>query len=127
MNVQFNSKISSFTQLKAWQESHKIVLMTYGLTKKFPKDELFGIISQMRRSAISISSNIAEGFSRNTKGEKQQFYGIAKGSLTELQNQFIVSRDLKYITTKEFDDIAKQTVLVSKLIYGLIYSSMNRS
>ena len=127
MTTSTNSKISSFTQLKAWQESHKIVLTTYGLTKTFPRDEVFGIISQMRRAAISISSNIAEGFSRNTKGEKQHFYGIAKGSLTELQNQFIVCRDLKYIKIEEFDNIAKQTILADKLIYGLIYSSMNRS
>jgi four helix bundle protein len=112
-------KIRSFTNLKAWQESHKLVLMIYKITDDFPKKEIFCLVSQMRRAAISISSNIAEGFSRNTTGEKCQFYGMASGSLTELQNQILVSRDVKYINSDEFSKIANQTVSVAKLISGL--------
>lgn len=126
MEKSTGTKISYFSQLKAWQESHILVLMTYKMTKSLPKDEMFGLSSQMRRAAISITSNIAEGFSRNTKGEKRQFYGIAKGSLTELQNQFIVCRDVKYLDTMEFNVLFKQTVTASKLIYGLLNSSMVR-
>lgn len=112
-------KIKSFTDLEAWQEAHKLVLMVYKITEEFPKKEMFCLVSQMRRAAISISSNIAEGFSRNTTGEKCQFYGMASGSLTELQNQLLVVRDVKYINKEEFNKIANQTVSVAKLINGL--------
>jgi four helix bundle protein len=112
-------KIKSFTDLKAWEEAHKLVLMIYRVTEEFPKKEIFCLVSQMRRSAISISSNIAEGFSRNTSGDKCQFYAIALGSLTELQNQLLVARDVKYIDKNEFIKTANQTVSVAKLINGL--------
>ena len=77
-------RIKSFTDLIAWQEAHKLALIVYKTTKKFPENEKFGLVSQMRRSAVSITSNIAEGFSRVSKKEKLQFYAIARGSLTEL-------------------------------------------
>jgi four helix bundle protein len=80
-----DKKIKEFTDLIAWQEAHKLVLQIYELTKEFPKDELFGLTSQIRRSAISITSNIAEGFGRQKYGEKIQFYYIAQGSITELK------------------------------------------
>ena len=112
-------KIKSFTDLIAWQEGHKLVLLIYSITKKFPKEELFGLVSQIRRCAVSITSNIAEGFSRRSKKEKINFYHISLGSLAELQNQLIIIRDLKYIDSNEFNKIAKQTVRVSKLINGL--------
>lgn len=77
-------KIQSFTDLNAWKEGHLLVILVYKITKSFPKDELFGIVNQMRRCAVSITSNIAEGFSRQTFKEKVQFYCISLGSLTEL-------------------------------------------
>jgi four helix bundle protein len=112
-------KIKSFTDLDAWKEAHKLVLMIYKATEEFPRKEIFCLVSQMRRAVISISSNIAEGFSRNTVGEKCQFYGMASGSLTELQNQLLVSKDVKYIESDEFSKIANQSVSVAKLINGL--------
>jgi four helix bundle protein len=114
-----NKKIKSFTDLIAWQEAHKLVLVIYKETKKFPKEEMFSLTNQMRRAAISITSNIAEGFSRNTVKEKCQFYSIAQGSKTELQNQLLIARDIDYMGKNIFDKIAKQTILVSKLINGL--------
>ena len=113
------TKIRSFTDLYAWQEGHKLVLQIYRITKEFPRDEMFGLISQMRRAAVSITSNIAEGFSRNTSKDKVQFYSMAHGSLTELQNQLIITRDIKYLNKEEFSKIANQTVTVHKLITGL--------
>ena len=115
-------KIKSFTDLVAWQEGHKLVLMVYKSTEKFPPKEIYSLTSQMRRSAISITSNIAEGFSRQSKKEKIQFYYTAKGSLTELQNQLLIARDVDYLPKEEFQEIANQTVKVSKLILGLIKS-----
>lgn len=113
------SKIKSFTDLNAWREGHKLVLAIYKISEGFPKKEVFGITSQMRRCATSITSNIAEGFSRSTSKDKCQFYSTAQGSLTELQNQLIIARDVGYINNDKFQQIARQTIIVSKLIGGL--------
>jgi len=117
------NKIHSFTNLNAWKEGHKLVLAIYEITKQFPKDELFGLTSQIRRCSVSITSNIAEGFSRQSYKEKIQFYSIALGSVTELQNQLLIGRDISYINKTQFQDIAEQSVKVHKIINGLIKSS----
>ena len=83
------NKIKSFTDLNAWKEGHKLVLMIYGITKQFPKEEIFGLTSQIRRCVVSITLNIAEGFSRQSYKEKVRFYSISLGSITELQNQLL--------------------------------------
>ena len=112
--------ITKFTDLIAWQESHKLVLNIYLLTKKFPKDEMFALTNQMRRAVVSISSNIAEGFSRYSKLEKRQFYAIARGSLTEIENQLLIARDIQYISQEEYDNVENQTIIVGKLITSLL-------
>jgi four helix bundle protein len=93
----------------------------------FPKDELFGLTSQLRRAVVSITSNIAEDFSRKSYKDKAHFYSTSLGSLTETQNQIIVARDVKYLTEDKFQEIAKQTVVVHKLLNGLIKCSRNHS
>lgn len=113
-------KIKSFTDLRAWKEAHLLVLMVYKMTKLFPGDELFGLTNQIRRCAISVSSNIAEGFSRHSSAEKKQFYYLALGSLTELQNQLLIAKDVEYITVEIFHNTAEQSIVVSKLINSLI-------
>lgn len=120
-------KIKSFTDLVAWQEAHKLVLMIYKITKDFPKDEKFGLISQLCRAVISISSNIAEGFARGTMKDKIQFYRIAQGSITEVQNQLLIARDIGYLERNIFVKIADQTILVNKLVNGLIKSSKSKN
>ncbi|MBP6882069.1 MAG: four helix bundle protein [Candidatus Levybacteria bacterium] len=117
------AKIKSFTDLHAWQEGHLLVLDIYKITKTFPVDERFGLIDQMRRCSVSITSNIAEGFSRKGKKEKIQFLFLALGSLTELQNQLLVARDVGYISHELFKRLADKTVVISKLTNGLIKSS----
>lgn len=112
-------KIKSFTGLFAWQEGHKLVLMIYKTIEQFPDKERFGLISQMARAAVSITSNIAEGFSRKTNKDKVQFYAVAQGSLTELQNQLLIARDVGYLKEDDFQKIANQTIAVNKLINGL--------
>ena len=113
-------KIKSFTDLYVWQKAHQLVLEIYKLTDSFPKKEQFVLTSQILRCAISISSNIAEGFSRQTQKEKKQFYFIAKGSITELQNQLLISRDVGYISNKDFKKVANLTLEVIKLLNNFI-------
>ena len=119
------TKIVTFKDLIAWQEGLKLVLFIYRITKLFPKDEMFVLSTQMRRCAISVTSNVAEGFSRRNKKEKNQFYYIALGSLTELHNQVITSKELDYISVADFESIESQIILVHKLLNGLIKSSAN--
>ena len=121
-----DNKIRSFTDLNAWKQSHDLVLETYRITNNFPKTEIFVLTSQIRRCAISITSNIAEGFSRRTYKDKNQFYFISQGSLTELQNQILLARDLGYIENDVFKNLADKSVIVHKLINGLIKSSKDR-
>jgi len=123
MEQEQKGKIKSFTDLVAWREAHGLVLDMYGVTRQFPKEELFGLTNQMRRAAVSVSSNIAEGFSRRSRTEKNRFYNIAQGSLIELQNQLIVSRDVGYMLKVDFDRIATKTIAVHKLINGLMKSA----
>lgn len=113
-------KIKNFTDLFAWQEGHKLVLLIYRTTDNFPKKETYSLIDQMRRCSTSITSNIAEGFSRNTSKEKIQFYYISLGSITELQNQLIIAKDVNYLRKEDFNTLNNQTIVVRKLIYGLI-------
>ncbi len=117
------SNIKSFTDLHAWQEGHQLVLAIYQITDTFPSKEQFSLIDQMRRCSISITSNIAEGFSRKGNKEKAQFLYIALGSITELQNQLLIGRDIGYIPKELFHSTSEQTVIVSKLINGLIKSA----
>ncbi len=112
-------KIKSFTDLYAWQEGHKLVVMVYKATENFPQKETFGLTNQMRRSAVSITSNIAEGFSRITIKDKCQFYCISQGSITELQNQLLIARDVGYLNNESFNKLADQTIIVNKLVNGL--------
>ncbi|MDO8620391.1 MAG: four helix bundle protein [bacterium] len=117
------SKIREFTDLLAWQEAHTLVLLVYSATKIFPKDELFGLTNQMRRASVSITSNIAEGFGRQSYKEKVQFFYIAHGSLTELKNQLFIARDLTYISLAEFAKIEGQLARAHRLLQGLLKKS----
>jgi four helix bundle protein len=96
------------------------------VTKNFPTEERFGITNQLRRAYISIVSNIAEVFGRNSAKDKSQFYSIAKGSVLEVQAQCLVAKDLKYISDIEFENIENRIIKTVKLVSGLIRSSINR-
>lgn len=115
-------KITSFTKLVVWQKAFKLVILIYKTTKKFPKEELYGIVSQIRRAAISISSNIAEGFSRIYKKEKIQFLYLSLGSLTELENLLLISKELNYFDNEKIIEIYNLCIEVGKLIQSSIKS-----
>ncbi len=121
------SKITKFTDLKTWQSAHSLMLDVYKHTKSFPDDEQFGLIAQLRRASVSVASCIAEGFSRRTAKDKVHFYSMAQGSLTEVQDQLLLSRDLRYINHKEFSKIAEKSIATHKLISGLIKSIKNNN
>jgi len=123
MNHDENKKIKSFTDLNAWQEGHKLVVMVYKVTKNFPQAEQFGLTNQLRRASASITSNIAEGFSRQSYKEKLQFYSMALGSLTEVQNQILISKDVGFLSKEEFSEISQLTIIVSRIVNGLIKST----
>ncbi len=120
MKQEARGSIKEFTDLRAWQEAHALVLDVYSLTRNFPKDETFGLTSQMRRAAVSITSNIAEGFGRHGYRERVQFYYLAHGSLVELKNQIIVARDVGYIPSNRLHQLKTQADLAHKLLQGLI-------
>lgn len=92
-------KAQRFTDLIVWQKAHELVKTIYEITKGYPQEELYGLISQMRRSAVSIPANIAEGFKKYSTKDKARFYNIAQGSLEELRYYLILSEDLNYADT----------------------------
>lgn len=117
-------RILHFQQLEVWRESHELVLMVYRITKGFPGDERFGLISQMRRAAVSIPANIAEGFKRRGIRDKIRFYNISEGSLEELKYYFILSKNLGYIPSN--DNLMAQAETVGRLLNGFIVSTESR-
>lgn len=126
MKTEEKTRIEKFTDLKAWQASREMVFAVYQATKKFPHEEQFGITSQMKRAAVSVSSNIAEGFSRGSMKDKVHFYIMGHGSLTELQNQVILSRDLGFMSDENFRLFVEKAEQAEKLLVGLIKASKER-
>lgn len=115
-----NGKIQTFTDLNIWKEGHKLVLLVYKTTKDFPKEETYSLTDQMRRAAASITANIAEGFGRQTYKEKAQFYYMSKGSLTELKNFILISKDVGYLSKDTFNKLVKQSSTVDQILQGFI-------
>ncbi|MEO8568749.1 MAG: four helix bundle protein [Ginsengibacter sp.] len=108
----------NFLNLEIWKKSHQLTLKIYTITKHFPKDELFGLTSQIRRSSSSIPTNIAEGCGRNSNQQLINFLQIATGSCSELQYQIILSKDLSYINEEVFNNLQAAVIDIRKMIYG---------
>ena len=113
------NKINSFTDLEAWQQAHLFAVKIYKATNNFPLSEQFGLSSQLRRASVSVGSNIAEGFSRQSSKEKLQFYSVARGSLVESQSQLLLARDVQYLDNDVYQGLADQATRVHKLVNGL--------
>jgi four helix bundle protein len=113
-------KAKRFEDLEVWKKSHELVLKIYKITKDYPSEERFSLVPQMRRSAISIPANIAEGFKKRSVKDKSNFYNIAQDSLEELKYYLILSKDLGYCndTSKSHESIET----IGKMLYGLIRS-----
>src|SRR3990167_6729613 len=106
-------EIKNFYDLDAWKQAHILVVEVYRITENFPKEELYGIVSQLRRAVSSITANIAEGFARYHFKDKIRFYYQARGSVAEVQNFLILSKDLNYISMKNCQEIGEQTNAVA--------------
>ena len=113
-------KINSFTKLHAWQASHQLVLAIFSVCEPFHQYDV--LRNQIERSALSISSNIAEGFGRETINDKKHFYIMARGSAYELQNQLLIAKDTNKISKESFELLANKSLNSIKLIHGLIRS-----
>lgn len=115
-----HTKAERFEDLNVWQKAHALVLAFYKITKAFPHEEKFGLVSQMRRAGVSIAANIAEGFKKRGIRDKAHFYNIAQGSSEELRYYLILSKDLDYI--EDNVRILEMTDEVGRMLYGLINS-----
>ncbi len=114
--------VQSYKQLVAWQKAMELVLCVYRFTQTFPKSEIYGLVPQMRRSAVSVPSNIAEGQGRASTGEFRQFLGNAKGSLFEVETQATIARQLSYLDEQQFEQLSEKINEVGRLISGLLNS-----
>ncbi len=110
----------SFKELEAWIKARALVKSIYMVTKNFPKEEIFGLAAQIRRCAVSVPSNIAEGYGRQYRKETIHFFYIARGSLYELETQLYISFDLGYLEEKNLNDVIAQLEVCRKLLSGLI-------
>lgn len=115
----------NFKDLRVWQRAIILNKMTYSATSAFPKEELYGLTSQMRRSAVSVASNIAEGSKRNTKGEFIQFLGIAQGSLAELETQIIIAAEIGFIINETLTSLEEEIDAIGKMLLQLKRSLQN--
>ena len=118
-------RVFSFEKLNVWQKAKKLSVSIYKTTTSFPSEEKFGLISQMRRCSISISSNIAEGSGRHSAKDKARFIEIAYSSALELLNQSIISNDLGYLSDEIYNDIRMQLTEIAAMLDGLYKSQIN--
>ncbi len=103
-----------FQRVIAWQKAHEFVLLVYKISKHFPEDERFGLTSQLRRAAVSIEANIAEGYRKIGKADKLRFLNIAQGSLAECRDYRILAKDLNYISDEEYEQLRLSILMTSK-------------
>ena len=112
--------IKCFYELKVWRDAHALTLKIYMLTKDFPREEQFGLVSQLRRASASIGANNAEGFGRFHSKDKARFYQQARGSALEVQNHVFLARDLNFLSKHQAEELSQEIDIVAREINGLI-------
>ncbi|MCU1297090.1 MAG: ribosomal protein [Acidobacteriaceae bacterium] len=112
--------MKDFRDLHVWQKAHSLTLDSYKLTVEFPRQETYGLVSQIRRRAASIAANIAEGCGNRGDGEFQRFLNIAAGSASELEYHFLLARDLQFLAAKEYEKLNNGVVEVKKMLASLM-------
>jgi four helix bundle protein len=112
--------MKDFKELKVWQKAHKTVLNIYNHTSGFPKDEIYGLTSQMRRAVVSIASNIAEGCGRSGDAELARFFQIAMGSASELEYHILLSRDLNFLDEEKYEELTNDVAEIKRMLASFI-------
>ncbi len=118
-------KADRFQDMEVWKNAHALVLDIYKVTKNFPAEEKFGLVSQMRRAGVSIAASIAEGFKKRGSRDKINFYHISQGSVEEIKYYLILSKDLAYLETN--DQLVERADVVGRMLHGLINSIQARN
>jgi len=121
-----SENLKSYKDLKVWQRAYQLCLEIYKITKGFPDEEKYGLTSQLRRAAVSVPSNISEGYGRKTTPEYIQFLYIAYGSICEIETQTLLSGDLGYITTRKLEMLNEGIREVERMLKALIRSLENK-
>ena len=117
----------SFEQIVAWQKAHGFTILVYQITRTFPEDERFGLVSQFRRAAISVEANIAEGYKKLSKVDKLRFLNIAEGSLAECRNYVILSKDLGYVDVQKYEQLCLTLEDASRLLTAYCKGIINNN
>lgn len=114
--------INSYKDLIAWQKAIELVTLIYQATREFPVEERFGIVSQLNRASVSVPSNIAEGWGRQTAGNYTQFLRTARGSLMEIETLLIISRNLEFLPASKYEQLSEKVEEAGRILHGLIKS-----
>lgn len=119
--------MKDFKELRVWQKAHQLALSVYEASKSFPRDEIFGLTSQLRRASVSVGANIAEGCGRRSDGEFVRFLQIARGSSSEVENHLLLARDLKYLDGGKHVELERQLNEVQRMLTSLVSAIGERS
>ena len=114
--------MKDFKDLRVWEKSYALALAVYEASRSFPREEIYGLTSQMRRAAVSVGANIAEGCGRRSDGEFARFLQIARGSASELEFHLMLARDLKVLTVDRYQELEKRLVEVQRMLTSLVSS-----
>lgn len=112
----------NYRELEVWEKSHKLTLELYALSRRFPKEAVYGLTSQLRRAAVSIGANLAEGWGRRTSAELARFVRIAMGSASELDYHLLLCRDFEFISNEQYDRTVRELVRIRKMLSSLLTS-----
>lgn len=112
--------MKDFKELKVWQKAYALSLTIYEKSRDFPREELYGLTGQLRRAAVSVGANIAEGCGRRSDGEFTRFLQISRGSLSEVEHHLLLARDLKFITRETHQELDKKIVEVQRMLTSLV-------
>lgn len=118
-------KSCGFEDLVVWQKAHQFVLAVYRITRSYPREETFGLVSQYRRAAVSIAANIAEGYGKKGISDKLRFYNISEGSLNECRYYIILSKDLEYLDVTNSSRLYEELSVIQKLLKSYIQTIRN--
>ncbi len=127
INIKKDPMVYGFQRVIAWQKAHEFVLLVYCISRHFPEDERFGLTSQLRRAAVSIEANIAEGYKKTSRADKLRFFNIAQGSLEECRDYHILAKDLDYINEEEFEQLKNSILMTSRFLNAYCNGVINNN